>query len=354
MFRAYDVPQDLSRLWFLQGQDPDSNGVLSLPPMTSPDKLSELEPIALLFPGQGSQFCGMAKEIVERGGLAESILDRADEALGYPLSRIMDDGDPEELNRTVHTQPAVFVHSAALLELFRKSCNFLTPVAAAGHSLGEYTALYAAGVFDFESALKVVQVRAAGMDQSQPEGACAMAAIIGMSLDSVSALVESQRGSGVLEIANVNSPDQVVVSGHSEAIHRVLAAASKEKRVRSVILPVSSAFHTNLMEPCRESLYNCLKLIRLENPKFPVLSNIEAEYYPDDADGIRRLLLGQIVKPVLWEKCVRKMLGMGIKTFIEIGPGKVLTGLTRRIERNAKVFTINNRAALDKFLEEYH
>jgi [acyl-carrier-protein] S-malonyltransferase len=322
--------------------------------MTSPDKLSDLEPIALLFPGQGSQFCGMAKEIVEGDGVAEGILERADEALGYPLSRIMENGDPGELNRTIHTQPAVFVHSAAMLELFRKSFAFLTPVVAAGHSLGEYTALYAAGVFDFESALKVIQVRATGMDNSQAEGACAMAAIIGMNLDSVSALVHGERGSDVLEVANINSPDQVVVSGHSEAIRRVLQAVSKEKRVRSVILPVSSAFHTKLMEPCRESLYNCLSLIKLESPKFPVLSNIEAEHYPDDADGIRRMLLGQIVKPVLWEKCVRKMLGMGIKTFIEIGPGKVLAGLNRRIERNAKVFSISNRASLDKFLEEYH
>ncbi|MBI5250209.1 MAG: ACP S-malonyltransferase [Desulfomonile tiedjei] len=313
--------------------------------MTTPAIPQEHGSVALIFPGQGSQFAGMAKDLAEESATARALLERADDILGYSLSRIMAGERGDELNRTVHTQPAVFVHSMALLEVLRER-HPLNPVMAAGHSLGEYSALCAAGVLDFDEALDTIRVRAEGMDNAQPPGTCAMAALLGPSREEALKIVETHRGDHVLEAANFNAPDQVVVSGHLEAVGRLVEAVKNEKRTRAVMLPVSSAFHTTLMEPAREALVARLERVVLGNASFPVIANVNAKPYPDSAHGVKQRLTAQLVSPVLWEDCVRTMRANGVELFLEVGPGKVLTGLMKRIERTVSAASIADLAGI--------
>jgi [acyl-carrier-protein] S-malonyltransferase len=306
--------------------------------------------IALMFPGQGSQYPGMALDLARDYPAARCLLDRADQVLGYSLTRIMSGEQEDDLNRTIHTQPAVFVHSMAILEVL-KEVSPLLPILAAGHSLGEYTALCAAGVMEFEDALDVIRVRAEGMEASQPDGTCGMAALIGISRERAKELVERFRGDLVLEAANFNAPDQVVISGHLENLNRVLEYLKKEKRIRGVMLPVSSAFHTDLMQPARDALRIRLERVTMKPPVFSVISNTRAQTYPVSDNDIKQLLIDQVVSPVLWEDSVRAMLNSGVGLFVEIGPGKVLTGLLRRIDRTAQTVNISGIDDLRSFLE---
>jgi [acyl-carrier-protein] S-malonyltransferase len=316
--------------------------------MTASVSARKRRQIALMFPGQGSQFPGMAADLAAESPRARALLSRADEILGYPLSQIMAGDRAHELNRTVHTQPAVFVHSMALLEVLREGFD-LEPTVAAGHSLGEYSALCAAGVLSFEAALDIIRVRALGMDQAQPFGTCCMAALVGLPKEDVLRLVELHRGEQVLEAANFNAPDQVVISGHLDAVTRAMEAAKKEKRTRAVMLPVSSAFHTSLMQPAKEALQARLNRVSAGSPGFPVIANVNAREYPASDDGIKQLLTEQVVRPVLWEDCVRVMRETGAETFVEIGPGKVLAGLLRRIDRNATAINVSDLAGVNSF-----
>jgi [acyl-carrier-protein] S-malonyltransferase len=308
------------------------------------------ESVALMFPGQGSQYPGMAVDLIRDYPVAGSLLKRADDVLGYSLTRIMSGERGDDLNRTIHTQPAVFVHSMAILEILKGSIS-LSPILAAGHSLGEYTALCAAGVMDFEDALDIIRVRAEGMDGSQPAGTCGMAAIIGISREQAAEITERFRGGLVLEAANFNASDQVVISGHIENLNRVVEALKQEKRVRTVMLPVSSAFHTSLMQPAREALRIRLESVTMKPPAFEVIANISARPYPASDSEVKQLLIDQVVNPVLWEDSIRAMLNSGAGTFIEIGPGKVLTGLLRRIDRTAVVVNISGIEDVRSFLE---
>ncbi len=305
---------------------------------------------ALLFPGQGSQYPGMALDLARDYPAARSLLVRADEVLGYSLTRIMSGEYKDELNRTIHTQPAVFVHSMAILEIL-KEISPLTPSMAAGHSLGEYTALCAAGVMDFEDALSIIRVRAEGMEESQPAGTCGMAALIGVSRDQAKELVQRFRGDLVLEAANFNAPDQVVISGHIENLNRVLEHLKNERRIRAVMLPVSSAFHTHLMQPARDALRVKLADVVMKPPVFSVISNASAQPYSTSDVDIKQLLVDQVVSPVLWEDSIRAMLSSGVGLFVEIGPGKVLTGLLRRIDRAARAINISGIEDLRSFVE---
>jgi [acyl-carrier-protein] S-malonyltransferase len=314
--------------------------------MTTPATSQAFGSVALIFPGQGSQFAGMAKELAQESLLARTLLQRADDLLGYSLSKIMAGEQGDELNRTVHTQPAVFVNSMALLEVLRERYP-LRPAMAAGHSLGEYSALCAAGVLGFDEALDIIRVRAEGMDTAQPVGACAMAALVGPTREEALRIVEAQRGDQVLEAANFNAPDQVVISGHAEAVGRVLEAIKSEKRSRGVMLPVSSAFHTGLMAPAKEALRSRLERVIPGKALFPVIANVNAEPYPDSGTRIKELLTEQVVRPVLWEECVRTMRRNGADLFLEIGPGKVLTGLMKRIERAVSAVSVSNLAGID-------
>lgn len=297
--------------------------------------------IVLMFPGQGSQFPGMAAGLAAESPKARALLARADEILGYPLSRIMTGDRTDELNRTVHTQPAIFVHSMALLEELRDRFH-LEPIMAAGHSLGEYSALCAAGVLSFEVALDIIRVRAQGMDEAQPPGTCCMAALVGLPKEEVLRLVEFHRGDEVLEAANFNAPDQVVISGHVDAVTRAVEEAKKEKRTRAVLLPVSSAFHTSLMQRAKEALQARLDNVSAGSPGFPVIANVNAREYPASDHGVKQLLTEQVVRPVLWEDCIRTMRENRAEIFVEIGPGKVLAGLLRRIDRQAVAINVSD------------
>ena len=305
--------------------------------------------LALMFPGHGSQYPGMARDLIQGSARAREILERADDILGYSLSRLMVAEDGDELNRTVHTQPAIFVHSVALLELLRERVP-LSPMIAAGHSLGEYSALCAAGVLSFDEALDVIRVRAQGMDEAQPAGTCAMAALMGLTKERALALIEAHRGDEVLEAANFNAPDQVVVSGRLPAVKRILAAAQLERKARAVMLPVSSAFHTGLMEPARDALDKRLASVSLAQGRFPVVANVTGRPYPP-GDAGREMMIEQVVRPVLWEDCVRTMLDAGADFFVEVGPGKVLGGLLRRIDRTARSTSISSIEAIETFAE---
>jgi [acyl-carrier-protein] S-malonyltransferase len=256
------------------------------------------------------------------------------------LSKIMTGDKGDELQRTVHTQPAVLVHSIALLEALRADVP-LAPIIAAGHSLGEYSALVAAGVLSFDDALDVVKIRASGMDEAQPAGTCGMAAVVGLDQEEARILVETHRLEDVLEAANFNAPDQTVISGHLSAVNRVLAAVKGKKRTRAVLLPVSSAFHTQLMAPAQGPLKDRLASIDLQEPAFPVVANVNAAPYPTGQDG-KQILVDQIVNPVRWSDCIGTMTKAGATTFVEIGPGKVLAGLLRRIDRKAMGINVSS------------
>jgi [acyl-carrier-protein] S-malonyltransferase len=301
--------------------------------------------VAVVFPGQGSQFPGMASDLVRDVPEVRRLLEHANDILGYSLTRYMAGEHGEELNRTIHTQPAIFVHSMALWETLRGCCN-VSPLVSAGHSLGEYSALCAAGVLTFEDALEIVQVRAKAMDESQSPGTCGMAALIGLTREEALETVEACRGSDVLEAANFNAPDQVVVSGHMSALGRVVESVKARPRKRAVMLPVSSAFHTSLMEPARETLRHFLEPVRTSHAAFPVMANVSASPHPQASREVKALLTDQVVRPVLWEESVRAMIRLRVETFIEVGPGKVLTGLLRRIDRNARAINISDSEAI--------
>jgi [acyl-carrier-protein] S-malonyltransferase len=288
----------------------------------------------------------MGRELVAFPGASDKLA-LADEILGFSLSRIMADADADELSITRHTQPALFVYSAVLWDALKPHADVH---AAAGHSLGEYTALYASGVFTFKDALTLIGVRARGMDEAQPRGTCGMAAVIGCSPDELEDVIAEAGGSDVLEAANFNSPEQVVISGTRAALIRAEHALKSKKRVRYVPLPVSSAFHTSLMQPAQDALRSSLGQIPSGRPRFPVFANATAACYPDDPAGITALLVDQLVKPVRWEQTIRALTADGVNRFVEIGPGKVLSGLAKRIDKSLTVRNISDAAGLSDFL----
>lgn len=283
---------------------------------------------------------GMGRELSEQR-VGRARLAQADETLGYNLSRIMRDGDEETLSRTLHTQPAVFVYSVVLYETLFHEKPF-TPCVAAGHSLGEYTALCCAGAFTFEDALQVIQVRAEAMDQAQADGTCGMAAILGVDTATALQLIARARAGGFIEAANFNGPDQIVVSGEQTAIDHLGALVKAVKRAKLIPLAVSSAFHTSLMRAAGERLEAALEKINLKAPGFQVIANATAQPYPTSEEGIRRLLCDQLTHPVLWEESMRTILRLRPTSFVEIGPGRTLTGLLKRIDRTVPIRTVND------------
>jgi [acyl-carrier-protein] S-malonyltransferase len=304
-------------------------------------------PPALIFPGQGSQYSGMGNDLLQFPS-GRDFLSRADAVLGYSLSELMS-SDGDALNRTVYTQPAVFTHSAVVLD--RLNAAGFRLIAAAGHSLGEYTALYSAGVFTFEHALSVIQIRAKAMDEAQSAGSCGMAAVIGMPRDTLLDLIKSCACGDVLEAVNFNAPDQIVVSGHTSAINRLTESAKSHRRVRTVMLPVSSAFHTPLMDSAAGQIASALDAIEFSEPKFPVVSNVTGKPYPSAPEEMRKLLVEQMTRPVLWQDCVHSLLEAGAIRLLEVGPGKVLTGLAKRIDRNINAVSVSDISSFNAFLE---
>lgn len=306
--------------------------------------------IAFVFPGQGAQAVGMGKDAFDGDERARSCFERADRVLGFPLSDLIFNGPEDELKRTYHTQPALVTVSAALLEVL--SGSGIRPDVVAGHSLGEYSALVAAGVMSFEDAVATVRRRGELMDEAVPAGQGGMAAVLGMPRDDLAAFCRQvSESAGLVELANVNCPGQIVVSGSAAGIEAVVAGAKEAGARRVVPLEVSGPFHSSLMEPAAAKLAEVLKDVPLADASVPVIANVTAEPV-QDAETIRRLLADQVVSPVLWEDSVRNMLDLSVDLFVEIGSGSVLTGLIRKIDRSAKVYTVNSLEAAHTFLRE--
>ena len=278
----------------------------------------------------------MGRALVESLPAARRLFDQASEILGYDLARLCAEGPAEELDSTIYSQPALFVTSLAALESLREQSPevVLSCEAAAGLSLGEYTALVFAGVLDFESGLRLVQQRGAAMQDAADATPSGMVSILGMERVEVERVVQQSRGGDVLEIANLLCPANIVISGSNTACERAAQLAEREGAMRAVPLAVAGAFHTKIMQPAVERLKTALSQVTLRPPLIPVVSNVDALPH-DDPEEIRALLLKQLVSPVRWEDCIRYLLAQGFDQYYEIGPGRVLRGLLRRIDREA-------------------
>jgi [acyl-carrier-protein] S-malonyltransferase len=299
------------------------------------------EHTAYLFPGQGSQYVGMGKDLCEADPRVRDIFRRADEVLGFGLSRICFEGPAEELTQTKNTQPAIFLHSVALSAVLSGTTG--RAVAVAGHSLGEYSALVHAGSLGFEEGLKLVRLRGELMQRAGEEQPGTMAAVVGQDRAQVEEVCREAASAGVVQCANFNSPGQIVISGSVAGVRKAMEIA-KSKGARLVKeLTVSGAFHSPLMESARAGLENALKMAEIRDASIPVYANVTAG--PEQIAGKIRTLLGaQLTSPVLWESTVTNMIARGVRRFVEIGPGKVLQGLVKRTDPSVEVAGIDTAA----------
>jgi [acyl-carrier-protein] S-malonyltransferase len=295
-----------------------------------------LSRIAFLFPGQGAQTVGMGRQLAETLPAARKLFDRAAEVLGYDLAKLCFEGPAEKLDSTVYSQPALFVTSLAAIESLRhdKPDVVLACEAAAGLSLGEYTALVFAGVMDFESGLTLVQQRGAAMQDAADAVASGMVSILGLEPAQVETLCDQARGDDVLQVANFLCPGNIVVSGTNSACERVAKLAEQSGAMKALPLAVAGAFHTPIMQPAVDRLAAALANVTMRPPAIPVISNVDARPH-SDPEEIRQIMIRQVVQPVRWEDSIRYLLGQGFDQFYELGPGRVLRGLLRRIDRQA-------------------
>jgi [acyl-carrier-protein] S-malonyltransferase len=293
-------------------------------------------PVAFLFPGQGAQTVGMGQALANALPAARELYDRANAILGYDLAKLCFEGPAEELDSTVHSQPALFVTSLAALESLRHETPdvVLSCEAAAGLSLGEYTALVFAGAIDFESGLRLVQQRGAAMQEAADATPSGMVSILGLERSQVEALCDKARGGETLQVANLLCPGNIVISGTNSACERAAEMAEGAGAMKAVPLAVAGAFHTPIMHPADEKLAAALANIEIRKPSIPVVSNVDAQPH-DDPEEIRQLLIKQVIQPVRWEESMRYLLGRGFDQFYEVGPGRVLRGLMKRIDRKA-------------------
>jgi [acyl-carrier-protein] S-malonyltransferase len=302
--------------------------------------------IAWLFPGQGAQKVGMGADLAEAFPAARQVFEEADEALHFRLSRLCFEGPEEELRLTANTQPATLATSVAALRAFQSQFE-MTPEVAAGHSLGEYSALVAAGALSLGDALRAVRSRGQLMQEACPAGQGTMAALIGLDREAVKRICEEATRDGeVVVAANLNAPGQIVVSGHASAVRRALEAAKTAGGTASVELKVSAPFHSPLMEPARRGMQAVLEGLEVRPPNFGVIANVTAEVNRDAA-RVKPLLLEQIVAPVRWEESMGTLERMGIEETTEFGCGRVLMGLMRRINRSVKVYAADSPAAIE-------
>ncbi|WP_411349707.1 ACP S-malonyltransferase [Paenibacillus sp. WLX2291] len=301
--------------------------------------------IAFVFPGQGAQKAGMAKDVYDASPAAAQYFDQADDVLGFAISKLAFEGPEDELKQTANTQPALLTASITLLEALKE--RNIQPDYVAGHSLGEYSALVAAGALSFADAVAIVRARGQFMEQAVPAGQGAMAAVLGAEREALAQLCASVTADGhAVELANVNCPGQIVVSGTQAGVEAVSARVKEIGGKRAIALEVSGPFHSSLMEPAAQRLAERLQDVTFHNATVPVVANVNAEAV-SSGDQIGELLVKQVYSPVLWEDSVRYMVEQGVDTFIEIGPGNVLTGLIKKIDKNVRLFNINSLESLE-------
>ncbi|MBU8915312.1 ACP S-malonyltransferase [Bacillus sp. FJAT-29953] len=310
--------------------------------------------IAFVFPGQGSQTVGMGKDLAEKYPEVMSYFKKADETLKVPLSQLIFEGPKEDLTLTINTQPALLTTSLAVLSFFQNSG--VKPDFVAGHSLGEYTALVAAGVMSFEEGVYAVRKRGEFMENAVPNGEGAMAAVLGLDRDKLAAVTEEVTNEGnPVALANLNCPGQIVISGSKKGVEDAGAKAKEAGAKRVLPLEVSGPFHSPLMKPASGQLREVLDGIDMKDAEVPVVANVSAEPVTSAAE-IKDKLIEQLYSPVLWEDSVQKMIELGVDTFIEIGPGKVLSGLIKKIDKTVKIFSVSDEesslAVIDALKEE--
>lgn len=304
--------------------------------------------IALIFPGQGSQVVGMGKELAEKYPLARQTFEEVDQVLSYKLSQVCFEGPEDQLRLTEITQPAILATSIATLRVLET--RMPKPSFVAGHSLGEYCAHVAAGTFSFADAVRTVRNRGKYMQEAVPVGVGAMAAILGMELEKVAAVCQDAAQGEVCSAANINSPEQVVISGNTAAVERAAKLADERGAKRAKLLPVSAPFHCSLMKPAQDRLEVDLKALKMSKPVYPVACNVDAQLVTDDLRALDTLVR-QVTGSVKWDQCMRLLIAQGVQTFIEVGPGKVLCGLMRQIDRTKTCFNVGDEASLGKTLE---
>jgi [acyl-carrier-protein] S-malonyltransferase len=305
--------------------------------------------IAFLFPGQGSQAVGMGKELADKYAVARQTFEEADETLGYKLSELCFEGPEEKLKLTENTQPAILTASVAAWRVLQE--KGLQPNFVAGHSLGEYSAHVAAGTLTLADAVRTVRNRGKYMQEAVPVGVGAMAAILGMPIEKVSEIAAAAAQGEVCQAANINSHEQIVISGHATAVERAIALATEGGAKKAVRLPVSAPFHSALMQPAQDRLTLDLAALSFQSPSYPVVCNVDAALVTS-GEAAREALIRQVTGTVRWEPSVRLLINQGVSLFIEVGPGKVLWGLMRQIDRSKTCATVSDEASLQKALEQ--
>ncbi|AYU90018.1 MULTISPECIES: ACP S-malonyltransferase [Serratia] len=305
---------------------------------------------AFVFPGQGSQAVGMLAELAAQFSIVEETFGEASSALGYDLWQLVQQGPAEELNKTWQTQPALLAASVAIFRVWQQQGG-KAPALMAGHSLGEYSALVCAGVLDFKAAIRLVELRGKLMQEAVPEGTGAMYAIIGLDNDAIAKACEESAQGQVVSPVNFNSPGQVVIAGNKEAVERAGAACKAAGAKRALPLPVSVPSHCALMKPAADKLAVALKDITFNAPQVPVVNNVDVRT-ENDPEAIRSALVRQLYSPVRWTESVEFIAAQGVTSLLEVGPGKVLTGLTKRIVDTLTAAAVNDTASLSAALEQ--
>jgi [acyl-carrier-protein] S-malonyltransferase len=305
--------------------------------------------VAFIFPGQASQYSGMGKELADKYSAARAVFEEADKALGFPVSKMCFEGTEDDLKLTANTQPAILAVSVAAQRVLAE--KGVTPDFVAGHSLGEYSALVAAGSLSFADAVKLVRKRGTYMQEAVPAGQGSMAAIMGLSPTVVVDVCKHAAQGEVCSPANLNSPEQTVISGHAGAVKRAVEIASQSGAKRAVVLAVSAPFHSALMMPAQERLEKDLAATKFAHLWMPLVTNVDADTITEGEEA-SSALVRQVTMPVRWEESMRLLLDEGVNTFVEVGPGRVLTGLMRQIERSVTTLNVEDEKSLAATLDK--